>query len=318
MLVGAARGARAAEAGAQAALLARGEQAERELRLGDAVTDYAEAERADPQSRLARKARARLDYLRPRSEGGFAPLAELLRARTEAARDRDALAAFEARVSGFPPGRVRRESRALVAESYLRLDWPLDAVRAHRAWLEEPELEDAEWLRASHGLALARARLGDLTGSLETLRARGLGASEAATHVQLMLIRRWARPLSVALVIGFVLLAVLVAIRRRPPGLFGRAFAPARVGVAVWVLGVPLLLAFFHRPETWRAMSFFTPGALVIVAAAALAGAALSAGERRAVLGLRVAGVLAQLAVAYLAFDSSGALFGWLVSARQG
>ncbi|MFO0564095.1 MAG: hypothetical protein U0263_00455 [Polyangiaceae bacterium] len=309
--------ARAAEPEAQSALLDRAERAERELALSAAVELYAQAEQADAESRLARRARSRIEYLGARSEGGFAPLGELLRAQ-RSADDPAALAHFEAKVSGFPGGRVRREARALIADAYLRLDRPIDAVRAHRAWLAEPNLDEADWRRATTGLARARARLGDLTGSLEVLRARGLGAGEEATYVELSLVRRWARPLSATIVTAFVLGVLRLALRRRPRKLLSRALSPARLLAASWVMGIPAVLAFLHRPETWRAMSAFVPGALAVAAAASLAGTCLSPGERRLRLALAAAAIAAQVGVAYFAFDSSGALFGWLVSLRHG
>lgn len=311
-------GARADDA-SQSASLARAEQAERELSFAVALAAYESAERADPASRQARRARARIEFLRARSEGDFVPLVELERMRRGSFSDPVRLAAFEQRVSAFPAGRVRREARALVADSYLRLDLLGDAVRAHRAWLEEPELDDAEWLRAANGLALARARLGDLDGSLETLRARGLGASAEAAYVELALARRWARPVALG-VLGAFIVAALVLGRARSWSResLGRALSPLRCLVVAWTLGGPLALAALHREETWRLMQLLVPAQLAVVLLAAAAGAGLPGEEGRRRQALGVVGVAAQVAVAYLAFDASGALLGWVVTLRQG
>lgn len=299
--------------------MARAEQAERELSFPLALAAYESAERAAPGNRAARRARARIDFLRARSEGEFVPLTELERVRRAGHADPVRLAELEQRASAFPPGRVRREARALVADSYLRLDRLGDAARAHRAWLEEPELDDAEWLRASNGLALCRARLGDLEGSLETLRARGLGASAEATFVELALLRRWARPVALGWVSAF-LIAALVLGRARcwSRASLARAFSPARCLVAAWALGVPLLLAALHRPETWRLMQLLVPAQLGVLMLAAAAGSGLPSGARRQRAALGIVAVAAHVAIAYLAFDTSEALLGWLVAARQG
>ncbi len=267
-----ASGANAEPGKTQVSALRAGEHAETELRFVDALADFRRAVALGPTSRLARRAQARVEYLEARSEGNFAPLTELERTRRISKPSAEDLRALEQKIPSFPPGRVRREARALVADGYLqRLELYPDALRAHQAWLDEPGLDNAEWLRASNGLALARARLGDLHGSLETLRAHGLGKSAEASYLELALVRRWARPLAIVLVLGFVLLAV--GTRSRSP--LRAALSPARVVAALWVLGIPLGLAYLHRPETWRTFALLVPGAAGLVLVASL-----SAGNR--------------------------------------
>jgi len=301
-------------------LLEQAETAERELRFADAEKAWQSLQRAQPGGRLSRRAAARLSWLGERSEGGYGPLAELQRARRRGnALSVDELAGLEARVGSFPTGRVRREARALIAETHLRLDRPLDALRTHRAWLDEPGLDDAEFLRAANGLARARARLGDLSGALEVLEQRGLAGRAEAAALRVRLVARWARPLAALLLLVFGLLALVSITRRRASrDDLVRALAPSRWLALAWVLGPPLLMAFFHRPETWRTLALLVPGAALVVGVAAVVGASLDPGARRARIAIAVLGVLAQVAVAYLALDRSGALVGWLVATAGG
>jgi hypothetical protein len=60
------------------------------------------------------------------------------------------------------------------------------------------------------------------------------------------------------------------------------------------------------------------PGALVVLAAAALAGSSLEHAARRRRIVVSLLGVLAQLSVAYLALDHSGALLGWVLGLGLG
>lgn len=304
--------ARAAEdvSQAQIALIREAESAEKEQRYADALGKLERAAALAPQSRLARRANDRARYLRTRNAEGFGPLAELERVRKLRKPTADDVKQLEARIPTFPPGKVRHEARALVAETYLgRLELFPDAIRAHEAWLEEPDLDDAEFLRATNGLAISRARVGDVSGSLDALREHGLGKSAEASYLELRLVRRWARPLGYALVAAFVILAFASARRR---SLYNAVSLEKTLAIA-WILGVPLLMAWLHRPETWRTFSYLVPAALGIV----LVGS-VCASERtlRARILVGAFAVLAQIAVAYLALDSSGALLGWLISRR--
>jgi len=295
--------------------LAAAEEAERDLDFSAAAAAWERLARLDPRGRLGRRASARLEWLRARKSGDYRALSDIERIRRTPHVSPEALAALEARIPSIDNAVLRREALALVADSYLRADRPLDAIRAHEAWLAEPGLSDADWLRAANGLALARSRLGDLGGALETLRRRGLGRRTEAVALRLHLLARVLRPIGLALVAAFVLLALIVGLSRRPArqGL-ASAFSPRRVLAAAWVLGVPLLLASQHRPETWRTLVLLVPGALIVLAVAALAGPGLqNASARRRVL-LAVLAVLAQVSVAYLALDESGALLGWVLA----
>lgn len=294
----------------QLELIRSAEESERNFEFRAALDGFHRAEALAPRNRLARRAQDRARYLEARSEGDFVPLTAFERLRRNPRPSLADVAELERACPGFPAGRVRREARALVAETYLgRLEAYADAVRAHDAWLDEPGLDDAEFLRASNGLALSRARLGDVHGSLDVLRAHGLGKSAEATFLELALVRRWARPLAYGSVILFALFAFVTRKRHSLSG----AVTPGRLFAVVWVIGIPLLMAKLHRPETWRTFSYLAPAATLVLLVAALCAGARSERQKWALATL---GVLAQVAVAYLALDASGALLGWLVARR--
>lgn len=99
--------------------LERGERAELELRYADAVAAYEAESALASEGADAARARARLEYLRARSEGAFAPLSTLDRVRRDEARA-SAPAAIDELVrqaESFPrDGLVRREALLFAAE----------------------------------------------------------------------------------------------------------------------------------------------------------------------------------------------------------
>ncbi len=305
-----------ARAETQSQALRRGEEAEQAFEFARAIAAYRAAEAIAPRSRLSRRAAQRIEYLEARKEGDFAPLAAFERQRRLREPTVADVEAFERRVESFPPGRVKNESRALIADTYLlRLEQPERAVHAYEAWLAEPRLDDADWTRATNGLALARARLGDLRGSLDTLKKAGLGAHTEATYVRLAIIRTWARPLSVVLIAAFVLLSFLLGGREKPARL-ARRLSPLWLATLFWVVGFPLLIASRHRPETWRTMLWLAPGATLLALVAMLTGPGLTRPYQRRLLS--VLGTLAQLAVLYLSLEQAQALLGLVMSFRRG
>ncbi len=306
----------------QAELIRHAEQAEREERVEDAMRLYRQAVDAAPQARLARRARTRLDWLDKRSQGGAGPLAALMRmqqlgpGQLTIAR----LRAFEQQVDGFPPGQVRRESRQLIAEAWFhRLHRPLDAVRAYQKWLAEPGLDSADWQTATLGLALSRAKLGDVQASLDGLRRAGLGKKAETSFLEVEQVAHWACPLSFGLIGAFVALSLgLGGWRGLSPSRLAQALSPARLGIGSFAYSLPIVLAKMHRPETWRAMLLLAPASAGLLLLASVAGIGLDAAEsrpplRRLVLAL---GVASQIAVGFLAFYYSRTLLGMLVSMK--
>ncbi len=314
-------GTRASSAGggagedAAARLIRQAEQAEQEARLDVALELYARILEQAPQSRLARRARLRREWLEARG-GASAELTELVKMQRLApgALTQDLLLGFEQRVDAFPPGPVRSAARGFIAEAwYHRLGLPARAVPAFERWLEEPELSEADWALATTELALARADLGDLRGSIHNLRGAGLGRRAETSHLELTALRRWAQPLAWALIGAFSVSALVLGRRGFTRAGLAAALAPGRLALGAWLLGAPLLIAYLHRPATWEAMVLLAPGAAVLVLVASIAGTALggSAALRRALMAL---GVAAQVGLAYLAVDRSLVLLATLVN----
>lgn len=306
----------------QADLIQQAEQAEHQERVEDAIRLYRQAVAAAPQARLARRARTRLEWLQKRSRGGAGPLAALMRmqqlgpGQLTVAR----LRAFEHKVDGFPPGRVRRESRHLIADAWFhRLHRPLDAVHAYRKWLAEPGLDTADWQSATMGLALARAKLGDVQASLDALRRAGLGKKAETSFLEVERVAHWACPLSFALIGAFIVLSLgLGGWRGLLPARLAQALSPARLGIGAFAYTLPVVLAKMHRPQTWRAMLLLAPASAGLLLLASVAGIGLDAARSRPRLRrlVVVLGVLAQIAVGFLAFYYSRTLLGMLVSMR--
>jgi hypothetical protein len=129
-----ARVAGAADDDPQASAEARfhaGEADEAHSAYPEALGEYRAAMDAAPASRWAVRASDRIEWLRSRSEGDFAPLRRLEQVRhdPELASDPGAIDALARDAEGFPPGLVRMEARMLVAEAWLgRMHRPADAI----------------------------------------------------------------------------------------------------------------------------------------------------------------------------------------------
>jgi tetratricopeptide (TPR) repeat protein len=109
-----------------------GESNEERGAYPEALTEYHAAIDAAPESRWAVRAGDRVDWIRSRSEGDFAPLRRLEQVRRDAelSADPGAIDALAHDAEGFPPGMVRVEARMLVAEAWLgRMHRPADAIR---------------------------------------------------------------------------------------------------------------------------------------------------------------------------------------------
>src|SRR5579884_2914119 len=109
-----------------------------------AMEDDRAAMKAAPNTRWAIRASDRIDWLRARSEGDFAPLARLERVRRDPAASSDpaAVDALAHDLESFPPGTVRVEARMLVAEAWLgRMHRPDAAVAQLRKVADDPKAD---------------------------------------------------------------------------------------------------------------------------------------------------------------------------------
>jgi hypothetical protein len=288
-------------------------EAERAFEPARAVALYERAVATDPTSRLATRARRRLDFLRARSEGGYAPLAAMLefRARLPSERTPATVAGFEAAVRGFPRGRVRVESWGLLAEAWLELGDAARAEAAYRAMLEEPAATESERVAAQTGIARALAERRGAAAGAAHLEETGL--AETTTHGVLAreARRRIGRGLAWALLAAFALAALLAGRRELARGaVLRRAFAPTRLLVALYALGFPVWLAQRYDHDALDTFLFVAIGAAAVLALSSLAGEAMrERGSRRpARRALAALAVAAHAAVGYLALDRAGQL----------
>ena len=174
---------------------------------------------AAPGTRWAVRATERADWLRARSEGGFAPLSRLERVRRSPslASDPGAIDALAREAASFPPGIVRIEARMLVAEAWLgRLGRPRDAVPLLREVARDPR---ADPLTA--GLA-ERELIGSLTadGAVEEAAAEARANADLldprfVRGTERLVRRRWVRWAALAVLAAYAGLAAIAIERAR-------------------------------------------------------------------------------------------------------
>ncbi len=288
------------------------DRAESEARPADALALWRRALVSAPTSRVAGRCERRIAYLSAHGEGGFAPLADLLRMRQLVTSELSAarLEAYARRLEGYPRGLARREGRELVADAWLgRLGDPTRARRAYERWLAEPGIDDAERRLAASGLARALTLLGDPSAALAAMEQAGLGASSDADDLRVAVRRRVLRVIAVALLALFALGgAALGGHRGLRPAALRRAFTGPRVVAAAWVLGGPLLLAsLFDHAATDTFVTLALAGS-ALLAVASIFGVGLEGapiGRRRAVAAGAFA---AALGAGFLVLDRAGFL----------
>jgi hypothetical protein len=139
------------------------------LALGEDRESVARA----PAGRWAAPAAARAGWLEHRSEGGFAPLAQLERVRREPrlADDVASLEALATAARSFPDGPVRAEARLVVAEAWLgRLHRPREAPDLLRAIAGDASADPDLRRLAEHRLVTALLESGRTDEALREAR----------------------------------------------------------------------------------------------------------------------------------------------------
>ncbi len=279
-------------------------EAQEAERAGDperALEAYRAIAGGDPTSRLANRARRRIDHLSARGEGDFDPLGRVMEVRRDPTEE--AIGALERELEDFPAGPVRLEARALVASSWLTLGFPQRAVDAYRALLAESELPEPDAGRARAGLARALQAAGRPGEALAVLEAEG--EQDGALYQSITRDARATVGSWVAVgVIAFFLAWLAWRTRLRP--LVG--VRPKHLALFAWLLGVPLAIATAYDAE---AMDTF--GWLALASAPVLiGGVALGHSERRRRFRWvgAAAACSAELAVAYLVLVERGAVLG--------
>ncbi len=312
-----------AQAPDQPGLLRKAQAAEGAAQPKQALAIYRRALALNPSSRLARKIRARIGWLAARSEGDFRPLAAWMRIRERPTKQLslDELRAFLKQAEGFPAGRVRRDSWALGANALLRrFKQPKEALAAYQRWAAEPNLDDAERQLASAGVALARARLGQLEGAIDQLSREGLRSRPEARFLRAQRVAYFGQIIASAVLLALILLTLSFGgWRGLQPALLRRALSPERLALAALVLLPPLLIIRLYEAQLAApfAMVALACGAAVVFCSIGGQGIAASgATERRGKL-MAVAGALGTIAAAFLALIHSGTLRDLMMAVGQ-
>lgn len=301
-----------------AALDRAGSLAEREADPARALTSYRFLVASTPRTRWHRRAERRIAWIQARSEGGFAPLAALMEMQRLSRRELTIarLRGFERKVRLFPEGIVRRESRALLAEAWLRrFGRAREGLLAHEAWLIEPGLRPGERHRAAWGAAQARVALGDARTALARWNEMGIDAPVERAWLRAAAVAQTGRPIAWAVIVLFVVVSLGLG-RRELLGrsALRRAFSAPRLGAASWAGVVPVLIAWQYDSSLLGRFACTAAAAMAPVATCSWVAAAQSErgagrGERWA---LAVVTVLAVLGAGFLVTERFGALSWWL------
>ena len=276
------------------------EQAERDdaaLAFGRALAEYEEALRLDPSTASAMRAQQRAADLRARSEGAFAPLAELERVRRDPklASDPRAIDELVRAAETFPPGLVRVEVWMLASEAFAsRLDRPADAVPLWRRIVVDPHADKVVAAAAARSLVAHHLALGDLAAAEAAVALAGPHADATLASDVGRAIRRHRLHLAALGVIGLAIVLAAVAIGKaaRARQLAAviertRTSSGLAIGYAAYVAIAGALLATGYEQGTARPFLLFGAVLVPILVVSRAWGAAGSqaAGAR----GLRAA-----------------------------
>ena len=223
-------------------LIREAEQAERNADPARALRLYRDVVAGDETGRLARRAERRIEYLEARDVLGFGPLETMLTTRMDPTPER--LVALEEAMLEWPPGLVRREGWQLLAERRLAAGETGEAIRCFRAWMNEPDIPEAERRLATTGLARALGDEGRAAEGIELLERSALGDSRVAETLALRARTPRREGIAWAVLALFLLLALGVGRRALVDrAAWRRAWSPRRALGVAYVVGVPWLVA---------------------------------------------------------------------------
>jgi hypothetical protein len=278
-----------------------------------ALVEYAAAIAAAPNTRWALRASDRIDWLRARSEGDFAPLAALERVRRnpDLAADAASIETLARQAEAFPPGTVRVEARMLVAEAWLgRMHRPDAAIPELRAVTDDPAADPLT----------ARLAERELVDVLVADRKIDEAAAEARAHasrldprfvrqVSRLLVRRALRYAAFGVVGCFVLLAGLGVVRAARAGTLRDAGRELRKLAPVAALFVVFVAvgggALASNYESGNASPFLLLGAVVLpLVLLARAWSAVGSTRSAARVGRSLLCAATVLAAAFLLLDA--------------
>lgn len=231
-------------------LIATGESLEQSARPAEAVQAYRSLVEKFPTSPYERRASARLEWLKARSEGDYAPLTAFLKIRNKRGATRDEIVAFWREVEKFPDGLVKRDSAAFVGEALMnRMNDPAAALPAYESWMRQPGIDDSERQLAISGAAIAKWKTGDLDGARELLRSSGLTERPEWRFLKVQAFRRVAHPIAVASVGLFAALVLAVIALGARRAKWRELLKPGTWLVAVYVIVPPVMAAIrFSNP----------------------------------------------------------------------
>jgi len=297
--------------------LAAAARAEAEAEPARALELYRLAVFEHPGDRLLRRARARIDWLEARSEGGFVALRELTRAHARVEPSPQDLTAFEAKVPSFPPGLVRREAWHYLAETWLgRMNEPARALAAYEAWLREPDLDDADRQLAHAGLSLARARLGHTTEALDGLAHAGLDRRAEGRFLRAERIAKAGTIVSLSVLVGYAMLLARTFARARRTFRWSAVARRDEALVAGVTLGTPTALVGAYDPQLVHAFAPTMLAAGLVLAVTWFARAATTPNDFAA-RALRLASALAVFSASFLAAAEHGLVTELLMAAWE-
>jgi len=312
-----AHAARAADDDPLAAAEARfhaGESNEEHGAYPEALTDYRAVMDAVPGSRWAVRASDRIEWIRSRSEGDFAPLRRLEQVRRDPdlAADPGAIDALARDAEGFPPGLVRMEARMLVAEAWLgRMHRPTDAIRELELVRDDPKTDALTSRLAERELVDAYVAEGRIDEAVAEATKRPARLDPKFVRQVKQLVRRRAVNRFATIVLAaFGVLSIVGLARAGRKRTLGQAWsalrelAPPALGFVAFVAIAGGLLA--SQYESGNATPFFLLGAAVLpLVLVARAWGAVGSQTRLARMGRALLCAVTVVAMAFVLLEKA-------------
>ncbi len=249
-----------------------GESNEEHAAYPEALTDYRAVMDAVPGSRWAVRASDRIEWIRSRSEGDFAPLRRLEQVRRDPdlAADPGAIDALARDAEGFPPGLVRMEARMLVAEAWLgRMHRTADAIRELELVRDDPKTDPLTSRLAERELVDAYVGEGRIDEAIaEASKHSARLDPKFVRQVKRLVLRRAVQRSALIVLAAFAVFAVLALVRAGRKRTLGQAWsalrelAPAALGFVAFVAIAGGVLA--SQYESGNATPFLLFGATVL------------------------------------------------------
>ncbi|HTQ42688.1 MAG TPA: hypothetical protein VMI75_07995 [Polyangiaceae bacterium] len=310
-----AHAARAADEDPLASAEARfhaGESNEEHGAYPEALTDYRAVMDAVPGSRWAVRASDRIEWIRSRSEGDFAPLRRLEQVRRDPdlAADPGAIDALARDAEGFPPGLVRMEARMLVAEAWLgRMHRRADAIRELVLVRDDPKTDPLTSRLAERALIDAYVSDGRIDEAIAEASQRSARLDpKFVRQVKRLALRRMVNRFAAVVLVAFGVFAIVGLVRAGRKRTLGQAWsalrelAPAALGFVAFVAIAGGLLA--SQYESGNATPFFLLGAAVLpLVLVARAWGAVGSQTRAARMGRALLCAVTVMATAFVLLE---------------